>query len=78
MDPPSGSKLLSLGLLEIRGAEFLYWEEEYNFIIKVCHFFGFVSDLLSVFYLFWEHSLMRLMSQRRMISWTSKEFSCGG
>lgn len=49
MDSPSGSKLLRSGLLEIRGSEFLYWGWKYNnFIIKVCHIFGFASDFLNV------------------------------
>lgn len=50
MDSPSRSKLLISGLLEIRGSEFLYWGWKYNFIIKVCHIFGFASDFLNVFF----------------------------
>ena len=80
MGSPSESKLLRSGLLEIRGSEFLYWGWEYkSFIIKVCHIFGFASDFLNVFFfLSWEHPLMLLMNQRRMISWTNKDLCCGG
>lgn len=80
MDSPSGSKLLRSGPLEIRGSEFLYWGWKYNFIIKVCHIFGFASDFLNVFFFFlsWGHPLMLLMNQRRRFLELIKNFPVGG
>lgn len=79
MDSPSGPKLLRSGLLEIRGSEFLYWGWKYNFIIKVCHIFGFVSEFLNVFFFFvLRTSTYATYESEKKISWTNKELSCGG